>query len=663
MLTRRELANAVRALSMDAVQRANSGHPGAPMGMADFAEVFWNDFHSHNPANPRWANRDRFVLSNGHASMLIYAMLHLSGYDLTIEDIKNFRQFGSKTAGHPEYGVTPGVETTTGPLGQGIANAVGMALAERLLAARYNRPGHDIVDHRTWVFLGDGCMMEGVSHEACSLAGTLGLGKLVALYDDNGITIDGPTDGWFRDDTPGRFRAYGWHVVEGVDGHDPAAVAAAIAQAQAETARPSLVCCRTTIGFGAPNAAGKCSTHGAPLGEEEIAAARAQLGWTHAPFAVPADIYAAWDARAKGAATEAAWNQRFEAYAAAFPELAAEFTRRMEGRLPQGWDAAAVAWLADAAAKDPQATRKSSQQSLEALGRDLPELVGGSCDLAGSNGTKLSFSSYVAPGDFSGRSLHFGVREFGMSAIMNGLALHGGFIPYGATFLVFADYCRNAIRMAALMGLRCAWILTHDSIGVGEDGPTHQPIEHLASLRVIPNLHVWRPASPLETAVAWKCAIERTGGPAALSLTRQTLGKVEHGPADAANIARGGYVLQDCQGQPEAIVLATGSEISLALEAARALRARGRRVRVVSMPCCELFDAQDKTYRDAVLPPAVTARLSVEAGCTACWHKYVGSAGRTLGLDRFGESSPAKILFQHFGFTAQKVAEELEAML
>ncbi|MFW5722155.1 MAG: transketolase, partial [Desulfohalobiaceae bacterium] len=625
MATRKMLANAVRALSMDAIQRANSGHPGAPLGMADIAEVLWNDFLKHNPANPSWPDRDRFVFSNGHGSMLLYSLLHLSGYDLSIDDIKNFRQLHSKTPGHPEHGVTPGVESTSGPLGQGVAAAVGMAVAEKVLSARFNREGHAIVDHYTYVFMGDGCMMEGISHECCSLAGTLGLGKLISVYDDNEISIDGCVEGWFQDDTPKRFEAYGWHVVRNVDGHDPEAVRRSLAEARAVTDRPSLICCKTVIGQGAPNVCGTEKCHGAPLGEEEISCARDHLGWSHGPFEIPDAVYAAWDARPAGAKAEAMWNERMAAYETDHPELAAEFRRRMAGALPDGFSTAAGGFVRKVQeGHENLATRKASQKSLEGFGPLLPELIGGSADLAGSNLTRWSGSRTVFGDTWDGNYINFGVREFAMAAMMNGLALHGGFIPYGGTFLVFADYARNAIRMAAMMGIRTIYVLTHDSIGVGEDGPTHQPVEHVASLRLIPNLHVWRPCDAVESAAAWKAAIERSDGPSALVFSRQTL---KHNDRDAealAGIARGGYVLRDCPGEPQAIIMATGSEVGLAVDAADALLARGHQVRVVSLPCLELFEAQDSDYRNSVLPPEVTARVAVEAGSPDLWHKYVG---------------------------------------
>ena len=664
MPTRRDLANAIRALSMDAVQQANSGHPGMPMGMADIAEVLWNDFLRHNPGNPRWPNRDRFVVSNGHGSMLLYSLLHLTGYPLQMEEIRNFRQFGARTAGHPEYEPDIGIETTTGPLGQGLANAVGMALAERVLAARYNRPGFEIVDHHTWVFAGDGCFMEGVSHEACSLAGTLGLGKLVVFYDDNGISIDGEVEGWFTDDTPARFEAYGWHVVPGVDGHDPEAVQAAIEAAKAETGRPTLICCRTVIGWGAPNKQGTEATHGAALGPDEVEATRQNIGWTHAPFVIPQDIRAGWDGRERGAAAEAAWAERMAAYATEYPQEHAELQRRLAGELPSGWDAAADEAVAALAANDKAvATRKASEMALNVFGPSLPELIGGSADLSGSNNTFFKGSRRIAAGDFDGNYLHYGVREFGMTAIMNGLALHGGFKPYGGTFLVFSDYARNAVRMAALMRQPVTLVYTHDSIGLGEDGPTHQPVEHVASLRLIPNLRVWRPCDVAETAVAWRDALESDSTPTALALSRQNLAPQQRTAAQLADIRRGGYVLHDPDGEMRAIIIATGSEVALAMAAARQLAAEGFGVRVVSMPCIEAFRAQDAAWREAVLPPTVKARLAVEAGVPDSWYPFVGDAGAVIGIERFGESAPAGELFEHFGFTAAHVAERLRALL
>ena len=656
--SRRELANAIRALSMDAVQAANSGHPGMPMGMADIAEVLWNDYLKHNPCNPQWADRDRFVLSNGHGSMLLYSLLHLTGYPLDMDEIRNFRQFGYRTAGHPEREPELGIETTTGPLGQGIANAVGMALAEKMLAARFNRPGHEIVDHRTWVFLGDGCLMEGISHEACSLAGTLKLGKLICLYDDNNISIDGDVDGWFTDDTAGRFSAYGWQVIDNVDGHDSAAISTAIDQALSDAERPTLICCKTVIGFGAPNKQGTASTHGAPLGDDEIAASRTELGWAHAPFEVPEAIAGAWDAKAHGIEREAAWDEGMSDYRTAHPELAAEFDRRITRALPEDWSAfadQAIATIDDAGAD--MATRKASLVVLNAFAPALPELAGGSADLTGSNLTKHEGSKVITGEDASGNYVYFGVREFGMSAICNGLDLHGGVTPYSGTFLTFSDYARNALRMAALMDVQNIFVYTHDSIGLGEDGPTHQPIEHVASLRLMPNMSVWRPCDTVETAVAWRHAIERRDGPTSLVLTRQGLPHQARSSEQIAAIARGGYVLRDSDASPDLILMATGSEVALAVAAAEALSAEGTAVRVVSMPSTDVFDAQDADYRDAVLPAAVTARVAVEAGVTDGWWRYVGSAGRVIGIDRFGISAPAAELFEHFGFTAANVAE------
>jgi transketolase len=643
---------------MDAVQKANSGHPGAPMGMADIAEVLWNDHLKHNPANPEWPDRDRFVLSNGHGSMLVYSLLHLSGYDLSIEDLQNFRQLHSKTPGHPEYGYAPGVETTTGPLGQGISNAVGMALAERTLAAQFNREGHEIVDHHTFAFLGDGCMMEGISHEACSLAGTLKLGKLIALWDDNGITIDGHTEGWFQDDTPKRFEAYGWHVIRDVDGHDADAINSAIAAAKVVSDRPSLVCCRTTIGFGSPNLAGSHDCHGAPLGEDEIKATREQLGWSHEPFVVPEEIYAGWDGREQGAAAEAAWNEKFAAYQATHPDLAAEFKRRIAGELPVNWEQEAAKFIAEVEEKgESPATRKASQTALNGYGPLLPELLGGSADLTPSNLTAWSGSRAITDGHSDGNYLSYGVREFGMTAMMNGMALHGGFIPYGGTFLVFSEYARNALRMAALMKQRSILVYTHDSIGLGEDGPTHQPVEQTSTLRLMPNMDVWRPCDAVETAIAWKAAIEKSDGPTSLILSRQGLPHQQRSPQQLADIARGGYVIADCEGTPDAILIATGSEVALAVQAAAG---SGKQVRVVSMPCAEVFDAQDADYREQVLPAGVTARVAVEAGVSDYWYKYVGINGKVIGIDRFGESAPAGQLFEQFGFTAENIAAAVD---
>ncbi|SDH44880.1 transketolase [Pseudomonas benzenivorans] len=663
MPSRRERANAIRALSMDAVQKANSGHPGAPMGMADIAEVLWRDYLKHNPGNPQFADRDRFVMSNGHGSMLVYSLLHLTGYDLGIEDLKQFRQLHSRTPGHPEYGYTPGVETTTGPLGQGLANAVGFALAEKVLAAQFNRDGHSIVDHYTYVFLGDGCMMEGISHEVSSLAGTLGLGKLIAFYDDNGISIDGEVEGWFTDDTPKRFEAYGWQVIRNVDGHDADEIKTAIDTAR-KSEQPTLICCKTTIGFGSPNKQGKEDCHGAPLGADEIALTRAALGWNHGPFEIPAEIYAEWDAKAAGAAAEAAWNEKFAAYAAAYPTLASEFERRIKGELPSDFAEKAAAYIAEVAEKgETIASRKASQNALNAFGPLLPEFLGGSADLAGSNLTLWKGCRGVSAEDASGNYMFYGVREFGMSAIMNGIALHGGFVPYGATFLVFMEYACNAVRMAALMNKRVLFVYTHDSIGLGEDGPTHQPIEQLASLRCTPNLNTWRPCDAVESAVAWKCAIERNDGPSALIFSRQNLPHQARSPAQIANIARGGYVLKDCAGEPELILIATGSEVGLAMQACAKLSEQGRRVRVVSMPSTSLFDQQDAGYKQAVLPIEVGARIAIEAAHADFWYKYVGLEGRTIGMTSFGESAPAPALFEHFGFTVDNVLETAAELL
>jgi len=663
MTTRRELANAIRALSMDAVQRANSGHPGMPMGMADIAQVLWSDFLRYNPGNPAWPNRDRFVLSNGHGSMLLYSALYLSGYPLTIEDLKSFRQLGSRTPGHPEYDLAAGIETTTGPLGQGLANAVGMAFAEKLLALRFNRPGFEIVDHRTYAFCGDGCLMEGVSHEACSLAGTLGLGKLIVFYDDNGISIDGQVKGWFTDDTPQRFAAYGWHVIPGVDGLDGEAVAAAVRAARAQVSRPSLICCKTIIGYGAPHRQGTKEAHGEALGPEEVAAARVALGWPYPPFVIPEEIRAAWDHRARGEALEAAWRELCARYAERYPDEAREFERRMRGELPQGFRAAAAQALATFAGQSAaQATRASSQAVLNALTPALPEVFGGSADLTQSNSTFFKGARTVTPQDEAGDYLHYGVREFGMTGIMNGIALHGGLIPYGGTFLVFSDYARNAVRLACLMQQRVILVYSHDSIGLGEDGPTHQPIEHLASLRAMPHLSLWRPCDAAETAVAWTQALERRG-PTALVLTRQGLPPQPRTPAQLAAIARGGYVLIDPSGSPEALVIATGSEVGIAAQAVGALNGAGRRIRLVSMPSTDAFDAQDEGYREAVLPRAVTRRLAVEAAATQSWWRYVGTGGRVLGIDGFGASGKGADVFTHFGFTTDNIAQQLRALL
>ena len=664
MPSRKQLANAIRALSMDAVQKAKSGHPGAPMGMADIAEVLWRDFLKHNPQDPSWPNRDRFILSNGHGSMLLYSLLHLTGYDLTIDDLKQFRQLHSKTPGHPEYGYAPGVETTTGPLGQGITNAVGMAIAEKALAAQFNQPGFNLVDHHTYVFLGDGCLMEGISHEACSLAGTLGLGKLVAFWDDNGISIDGHVEGWFTDDTPARFEAYGWHVIRNIDGHDASAVAAAVEQAKAQSDKPTLICCRTVIGYGAPNKGGSHDCHGAPLGDAEIAAAREFLQWPHAPFDIPADIYAQWDAKTKGAAQQSDWQQLFARYAAAYPQQAEEFSRRVAGELPANWAEQSQAYIAKLQATPANiASRKASQNALEAYGAILPEFMGGSADLAGSNLTIWSGSKPLTAADASGNYVYYGVREFGMSAIMNGIALHGGFVPYGATFLMFMEYARNAVRMAALMKQRVIFVYTHDSIGLGEDGPTHQPVEQLAALRATPNLDNWRPCDQVESAVAWKAAIERTSGPTTLIFTRQNLAQQSRTDEQVAAIARGGYILKDSNTTPELIIIATGSEVELAMQAAAQLEQQGKAVRVVSMPSTDVFEQQDAAYREAVLPAALTKRIAVEAGITDCWYKYVGLSGKIIGMTSFGESAPAEQLFAHFGITTEKVVEAAQQLL
>ncbi|MBH2703771.1 transketolase, partial [Serratia ureilytica] len=661
--SRKELANAIRALSMDAVQKANSGHPGAPMGMADIAEVLWRDYLNHNPTNPHWADRDRFVLSNGHGSMLIYSLLHLTGYDLPMRELENFRQLHSKTPGHPEYGYTPGVETTTGPLGQGIANAVGFAIAERTLAAQFNRPGHDIVDHHTYAFMGDGCMMEGISHEVCSLAGTLKLGKLTVFYDDNGISIDGHVDGWFTDDTALRFEAYGWHVVRNVDGHNPDAIKAAIEEARKVTDKPSLLMCKTVIGFGSPNKAGTHDVHGAALGAAEVAATREALGWKYAAFEIPQDIYAQWDAKEAGQAKEAAWNDKFAAYAKAFPEQAAEFKRRMNGELPADWKADAKAFVEKLQANPANiASRKASQNALEAFGKVLPEFLGGSADLAPSNLTMWSGSKALNV-DPAGNYIHYGVREFGMTAITNGIALHGGFLPYSATFLMFVEYARNAVRMAALMKLRNVFVYTHDSIGLGEDGPTHQPVEQLASLRVTPNMSTWRPCDQVESAVAWQYGIERNDGPTTLVFSRQNLTQQPRTAEQLANVYRGGYVLKDCAGTPDVILIATGSEVGITVEAADKLTAAGRKVRVVSMPSTDAFDKQDAAYRESVLPAAVTARVAVEAGIADYWYKYVGLNGAIVGMTTFGESAPAEQLFAEFGFTVDNVVAKAQALL
>jgi transketolase len=665
MPSRRELANAIRALAMDAVQKANSGHPGMPMGMADIAEVLWNDYLKHDPADPKWPDRDRFLLSNGHGSMLQYALLHLTGYALPMEELKKFRQLHSKTPGHPEYGITPGVETTTGPLGQGFANAVGMAIAEKSLAQHFNRPGFKLVDHHTYVFMGDGCMMEGISHEAASLAGTLGLGKLVAFYDDNGISIDGEVHGWFTDDTPKRFEAYGWHVVPGVDGHDAESIKRAIEEARKSTDKPVLICCKTIIGFGSPNKEGTESAHGSALGADEVALARKQLGWEHPPFEIPADIYKGWDAKARGAAFKSNWEKLFAGYRTSYPDLAAEFERRLiRNELPKDWPAKSQAFVEQVSGAGAEiATRKASENTLNGIGPLLPGLMGGSADLTASNLTWWKGSRALIKQDFGGNYIFYGVREFGMSAVINGLTLHGGFIAYGGTFLTFSDYARNALRLAALMGIGSIYIYTHDSIGLGEDGPTHQSVEHVASLRLMPKMQVWRPADDTETAVAWVHAIERRDGPVCMALSRQNLPHFTRSKEQLAAIRRGGYTLVDCDGAPDAILIGTGSEVSLAANAAKKLAEKGIKVRVVSMPCTEAFDAQDQAYRDSVLPPKVKARVAVEAGVTAGWWRYVGLEGRVVGLDRYGESAPAKDVFNYFGFTVENVVKHVESAL
>ena len=664
MSSRKELANAIRVLSMDAVQKANSGHPGAPLGMADIAEVLWNDFLKHNPNNPEWVDRDRFILSNGHGSMLIYSLLHLTGYALPMDELKSFRQLRSKTPGHPEYGYTPGVETTTGPLGAGISNAVGMAIAEKTLAAQFNRPGHDIVDHFTYCFLGDGCLMEGISHEACSLAGTLGLGKLIAFWDDNGISIDGHVEGWFTDDTAKRFESYGWHVIAGVDGHDSDAIRAAIEEAKSVTDKPSMICCKTIIGFGSPNKSGSHDCHGAPLGDAEIAAAREFLGWEHGPFEIPADVYAGWDAKEVGAANESAWNEKLAAYEAAYPELAAEYKRRViTGELPADFEEKAQAFIKECQEKGENiASRKASQNAIAAFGAALPELLGGSADLAGSNLTLWSGSKGIQE-DPAGNYIYYGVREFGMSGIMNGVSLHGGFINYGATFMMFMEYARNAVRMSALMGIQNIFVYTHDSIGQGEDGPTHQPVEQLANLRMTPNMMVWRPCDAAETAVAWKMAIERRNAPTSLVFSRQGLAAQSRTEEQLANVAKGGYVLQDCAGTPDLILIATGSEVQLALDSAKALAEQGKAVRVVSMPSTDVFDAQDADYKASVLPASVTKRVAIEAAHVDYWHKYVGFDGAIVGMTTFGESAPGGALMKHFGFTVENVVAKANAIL
>jgi transketolase len=663
-VTRKYAANAIRALSMDAVQKANTGHPGAPMGMADIAEVLWTGYLKYNPANPDWANRDRFVLSNGHGSMLIYSLLHLTGFDLSMDDIKDFRQLHSKTPGHPEYGYTPGVETTTGPLGQGLANAVGMAVAEKLMAARFNKKGHHVVDHRTWCFVGDGCLMEGISHEACSLAGTLGLGKLNVVYDDNGISIDGEIEGWFTDDTPARFEAYGWHVVRNVDGHDPDAVAAAFDAAIAESTRPSIICCKTTIGKGSPNKEGTESCHGAPLGADEIALTREALSWSHDPFVVPDDVYAHWDARTSGAEAEAAWRSLFDAYKSDFPELAEEFERRMRGELPAEFLSGVDDFIAGCVASESDvASRKASQQAIAAIAPTLPELLGGSADLAGSNLTLWPGAQGADASDAEGNYIYYGVREFAMAAIMNGIALHGGFIPYGGTFLIFMEYARNAVRMAALMKQRAIYVFTHDSVGLGEDGPTHQPVEQLTAMRSTPNLDTWRPCDAVESAIAWKQAILRADGPSALVFSRQTLPHQVGAAERVSDVARGAYVLREEQGELEVVIIATGSEVALAMEAAEKLSAAGRGIRVVSMPCAEVFQRQDVEYRESVLPSHLLARVAVEASHQDWWYKYVGLDGRVVGMSSFGESAPGPVLMKEFGFTVENVIEAVEDVI
>jgi len=663
MPSRRDLANAIRALSMDAIQKAKSGHPGAPMGMADIAEVLWRDHLKHNPANPGWFDRDRFVLSNGHGSMLIYSLLHLTGYDLSMDDLKNFRQLHSRTPGHPEYGYTPGVETTTGPLGQGITNAVGMALAERTLAGQFNRGTHHIVDHYTYVFLGDGCMMEGISHEACALAGTWGLGKLVAFWDDNGISIDGHVENWFTDDTPKRFEAYGWHVIRDVDGHDAEAVDKAIHEAKSVNDKPTLICTKTTIGYGAPNLCGSHDCHGAPLGDDEIAATRENLGWKHGPFEVPGDIYEQWDCRSKGAESEKHWQEKFEAYRKDHPELAAEFERRMKGELPGSWEETAGAFIKEVQEKaEKVATRKASGNAIAAYAKALPELLGGSADLTPSNNTSWPEAKAITRTVADGNYISYGVREFGMSAILNGVSLHGGLLPFGGTFLIFSEYARNALRMAALMKVQSIFVYTHDSIGLGEDGPTHQPVEQIATLRHIPNMSVWRPCDGAEMAVAWKAAVERKDGPSCLIGSRQGLPAMERDAEKLAAVAKGGYVLRDAEGGPDAIIIATGSEVELAMAAADDLKAKGRKVRVVSMPSTDTFDAQDDAYKASVLPAGVP-RVAVEAGVTDFWRKYVGLEGKVVGIDRFGESAPADQLFKEFGITAENVVKAVEEVL
>ena len=663
-MSNRKLANAIRILSVDAIQKANSGHPGAPMGMADIAEVVWRHHLRHNPKNPQWFNRDRYVQSNGHGSMLIYSLLHLTGYDLSMDDIREFRQLHSRTPGHPEYGYTPGVETTTGPLGQGVANAVGMAIAEKAQAAEFNKPGFDIVDHHTWLFLGDGCLMEGISHEACGLAGTLGLGNLIAVWDDNGISIDGHVDGWFAEDTAARFRAYGWHVIEGIDGHDPQAVNAAVVEAKNVTDKPSLLCCKTIIGFGSPNKADSHECHGSALGADEVALVREQLQWPYPPFEIPADVYAAWDATEQGAKVQQEWDALFAEYAQQWPELAAEFTRRMKGELPATWAENMQQYVRDLQANPAAlATRQVSQKCLNHFADLLPELMGGSADLSPSNLTRHQKSVDFTAANAAGNYISYGVREFGMSAIMNGLALHGGFIPYGGTFLMFMEYARNALRMAALMKIRSVFVYTHDTIGLGEDGPTHQPVEQLASLRLTPNMETWRGCDQVEVAVSWQQAIERQDGPSALILTRQPLPQQPRSEAQLGAISRGGYVLVDCEGVPELILISAGSEIELAVAAAQTLQQEGHRIRVVSLPCTERFDKQDEAYKESVLPKQVRNRLAIEASIEGFWQRYVGLDGKVIGMNSFGESAPAGVLFKHFGFTKENVTETARSML
>ncbi len=663
-VTRQTKANAIRALSMDAVQQANSGHPGMPMGMADIAEVLWSDYLRHNPSNPDWVDRDRFVVSNGHGSMLLYSLLHLSGYDLSLNELKNFRQMGSLTPGHPEFGITPGVETTTGPLGQGLANAVGMALAERVLAAHFNCDGFNIVDHYTYAFTGDGCLMEGISHEVCSLAGTLGMGKLIVFYDDNGISIDGHVAGWFGDDTPARFESYGWQVVRDVDGHNPEEIKAAIEAGRDEAYKPTLICCKTVIGFGSPNKQGTEGVHGAALGEAEVAATREALGWTHGPFEIPAEVYAGWDARSAGAEVEASWQEQLERYTAKHPELAAEFTRRTNGEFPADWAQAMSSYISKVQAEATTvATRKASRMALDAIAEVMPELLGGSADLSESNCTDFTGHRTIQPGNADGNYIAYGVREFGMSGIINGIVLHGGFVPYGGTFLTFSDYARNAVRVAGLMCVGSIFVYTHDSIALGEDGPTHQPVEHVASLRLIPALNVWRPCDVVETAVAWVASIERRLGPSALALTRQNLVCQAREAEQLNNIRRGGYVLVEPEQTPEAIVIATGSEVAIAVEAAAQLASQGTAVRVVSMPCIEVFEEQDEDYRESVLPSSIRARVAVEAGSTECWHRWVGDQGRIIGIDHYGQSAPGGQVYAHFGFTADNIVGTVQEVL